>query len=131
MIDIELLHEYLNTLGLPMEVYLFLFPDENQYEIDVADIQDAIAFSLKTETSNPVIERTNMRFLIRSGHPLKCLEAGNLLIKALDLRTDVVIGDTQIVLFKAVDKTPEAMGLDNNNNNIFKVDITVVASPLN
>lgn len=131
MIDLELLQEYLNELGLPMGVFLFIFPEESQYEQDTADIKDAIAFSLKTVSSNPVIERSNMRFLIRAGHPALCVEAGNQIISKLDMRTDVVIGDTQIVLFKAVDKNPEALGLDNNRNHIFQVDITVVASPLN
>lgn len=131
MVDLELLQKYLNEIGLPMGVYLFLFPDEAQYEEGAENIKDAVAFSLKTETSNAVIERSNMRFLIRAGHPNTCVKAGNELIKFLDMRTDCVIGDTQIVLFKAVDKTPEAIGLDNSGNHVFKVDVTVVASPLN
>ena len=113
-----------------MEVFLFLFPEESQYEQDVADIQEAIAFSLKTEDSNPVVSRGNLRFLLRADHPNRCVEAGNELITKLDQRTDVVIGDTQIILFNAFDKTPEALGLDNNGNHIFKVDIKVISSPL-
>ena len=130
MIDLELLHAYLNTTGIGMPVYLNLFPDELQYQEDTADITNAIAFSLKTVESNPVIERTNMRFLIRGEHPEHCVEAGTQLIKHLDYRTDVVIGDTQIILFKAVDRTPEALGIDNNKNNIYKVDVLITASPL-
>ena len=113
-----------------MPIYLNLFPDELQYQEDTADITNAIAFSLKTVDSNPVIERTNMRFLIRGEHPEHCVEAGTKLIKHLDYRTDVSIGDTQIILFKAVDRTPEALGIDNNKNNIYKVDVLITASPL-
>lgn len=113
-----------------MEVFLFLFPEEHQYGEDV-DITDAIAFSLKTEMSLPDIERTNMRLLIRAADPSVCITAGNMLIESLHLKTDLVLGGIQIVLFNAVDKTPEAIGLDNNKNHVFKVDITIVASPLN
>lgn len=130
MIDLEILHAYLNTLGVGMPIYLNLFPDELQYQDDAENITNVIAFSLKTVDSNPVIERTNMRFLIRGEHPENCVETGTNIIKQLDYKTNVNIGDTQIILFKAVDRTPEALGIDENKNNIYKVDVLITASPL-
>lgn len=120
----------MNTLGVGMPIYLNLFPDELQYQDDAENITNVIAFSLKTVDSNPVIERTNMRFLIRGEHPENCVETGTNIIKQLDYKTNVNIGDTQIILFKAVDRTPEALGIDNNKNNIYKVDVLITASPL-
>lgn len=131
MIDLDLLQDYLNGLGLSMEFYQYLFPDEAQYAEGEADITDSIAFSLKSNNSNPVVSNSNLRCLIRSDHPQKCKEVGADIIRKLNMVTDVVLGNTQIVLFKPFSLNPEAIGLDANGNHIFQVDITVVASPLN
>lgn len=130
MIDLDELHTYLSSLDIGMPIYLNLFPDELQYSGNAENITNTVAFSLKTVESNPVIERTNMRFLIRGEHPDNCVKAGTKIIKQLDYRTNVIVGDTQIILFKAVDRTPEALGIDENKNNIYKVDVLITASPL-
>ena len=75
MIDLDELHTYLSSLDVGMPIYLNLFPDELQYSGDAENITNAMAFSLKTVESNPVIERTNMRFLIRGEHPDNCVKA--------------------------------------------------------
>lgn len=131
LIDQYLLQDYLNTLGLPMEVYINLFPEETQYEEDVSDIQNAITFSLKTTNNNSELERSNLRFLIRSNSLEVCVATGKQLIKELDMKTNVILGDTQIVLFKATDKYPLPLGVDNNRNHVYQVDINVLASPIN
>ena len=128
MINLELLQDFLNSLDLGMPVYINLFPEELQYT-EPADIKEAIAFSLKTVRSNQVMEKTNMRCLLRSGDPTIALNTGQSLIKKLDHRTDVVVGNTQLVLFNPTDMTPEVMGLDANGNSIYKVDIVILASP--
>ena len=111
-----------------MPVYINLFPEELQYT-EPEDIKEAIAFSLKTVTSNQVMEKTNLRCLIRSGDPAIALATGQDIIQQLDHRTDVNIGNTQIILFNPTDMTPEVMGLDANGNSIYKVDIVILASP--
>lgn len=129
MINLDLLQDFLNDLDVGMPVYLNMFPEELQYT-EPTDIKDAVAFSLKTIKSNPVMERTNMRLLVRAGHPMTALKTGEKFINALDHRTNVVLGNTQIILFNPTDMTPEVMGLDQNGNSIYKVDIVILASPL-
>lgn len=130
MIDQELLQDYLNGLDLGMPVYLNLFPEETQYAAETTDLQECMAFTLKTIFNKRVIIHSNLRCLIRANHPGKCMEYGQALIKALDYKTNVILGDTQIVLFQATDTTPVPLGVDNNNNNVYQVDILVVSSPL-
>ena len=114
-----------------MPFYQFLFPDENQYSDGVEDIKEAIAFSLKSQDSNPVVSKSNLRFLIRADHPQRCKEVGVEIIEKFNMVTDVVIGNSQIVLFKPFSLIPEPIGVDNNDNHIFQVDIITVVSPLN
>lgn len=128
MIDNELFQDYLNGLGLPMEVYLNIFPEEKDYSGIADDPQDVIAFSLKTTYNVRGIEHANLRCLIRAVHPKDCMDCGTQLIKALHMKTNVTIGDVQIVVFKAIDLQPVALGVDNNGNHIYQVDMKVVAA---
>lgn len=128
MINQELFQDYLNSLGLPMEVFLNIFPEEKDYSSVSEDWQNAITFSLKTIYRGRGIEQANLRCLIRADHPITCINCGTQLIEALDMKTDVMIGDVQIVLFNAVDLQPVALGIDNNGNHIYQVDVKVVAS---
>ena len=128
MIDQELFQDFLNSLGLPMEVFLNIFPEEKDYTVDAEDWQDVIAFSLKTTYYARGLEHANLRCLIRAVHPKDCMDCGTQLIKALNMRTDTMIGDVQIVVFKPIDLQPVALGVDNNGNHIYQVDVKVVAS---
>lgn len=128
MINNELFQDYLNSLGLPMEVFLNIFPEEKDYTVNADDPQDVIAFSLKTTYNVRGIEHANLRCLIRAVHPKDCMYCGTQLIKALHMKTNVTIGDVQIVVFKAIDLQPVALGVDNNGNHIYQVDVKVVAA---
>lgn len=128
MINQELFQDYLNSLGLPMEVFLNIFPEEKDYSGIADDPQDVIAFSLKTTYNVRDFEHANLRCLIRAVHPKDCMDCGTQLIQALNMKTNVMIGDVQIVVFKAIDLQPVALGVDNNGNHIYQVDVKVVAS---
>lgn len=128
MINQELFQDYLNSLGLPMEVFLNIFPEEKDYSGIAADPQDVIAFSLKTTYSVRGLEHANLRCLIRASHPKACVDCGTQLIHTLDMKTNVMVGNTQIVVFKPIDLQPVPLGVDNNGNHIYQVDVKVVAS---
>lgn len=110
-----------------MEVFLNIFPEEKDYTGE-SDYTDVIAFSLKTTYAVRGLEHANLRCLIRSEQPSECMRVGTELIQKLKMLTDVAVGDTQIVVFYPVDLQPVALGVDNNSNHIYQVDIKVVAS---
>ena len=128
MINQEEFQDFLNSIGLPMEVFLNIFPEEMDYSESNQDWQESIAFSLKTTFTGRGIEHANLRCHIRAVHPRECIAAGTQIIKSLKDMKGISVGDVQIVAFVPIDLQPVPLGTDNNNNHIYQVDMRVIAS---
>lgn len=119
--DVLQFQDWLETRGYSLPVYLLMFPN---------DPDNVVAFQVAegVGSKGPVTNYT-VNFFIRATHPSTALQVGTDIIKDLDNRTRVFLGETQLILMQALTSVPVPIGTDENKRHIFNVQIKVLLSP--
>lgn len=69
-----------------------------------------------------------LNFYVRSEHPANAIEECALINKALNYRTNIFLGDTQIILIKSQSVVPTPLGIDENNRHVFQMQFKMLTS---
>lgn len=120
MLDQLLFQDFLTELGSGFPVFLMRMPDE-------PDNAMSIVFTEGLESRGSVDDLL-LSVYVRAKHPEQAIQVTTLLNKELNYKTNFYIGDTQIILVKALTVVPTPLGLDENNRHVFQLQYKVLSS---
>ena len=120
MIDQLLFQDFLSSLDFGFPIFLMRMPDSPDNAV-------SFVFTEGLESKGSVNDLL-LTVYIRATHPEQAIEAATKLNNELNYKTNFYIGNTQIILVKALTVVPTPLGLDDNDRHVFQLQFKVLSS---